>query len=351
MITVLYQFTIRQINFGTLILLFCLMGVVAEIQRLGYIDLCTLYLMNRAQNIRRIAYYLIGSSFFFSMFLTNDVALIILVPFTIGIINRIGASDQLIRFIVLETIAANMGSMLTPIGNPQNVFLYQNYKMTLVAFYRIILPYGVVAFVLLGIFIFILFPTEPIEQEQNITDTGEAYVIKHKLLWTIVFIVLFLLCILTVLRFVPHVVTFFAVFIGVFLCDRKIFCRINYGLLIKFIILFIVVGDVAQIPWINKILSTMIVGNEVAGGILISQIVSNVPAAILIARFTSNGNALLLGVNIGGLGTLIASMASMISLDYYEKSIFADKKAYILSFTKYNILFLLIEIVLVLLLL
>lgn len=164
-------------------------------------------------------------------------------------------------------------------------------------------------------------------------------------------IVLFLLCILTVLRFVPHVVTFFAVFIGVFLCDRKIFCRINYGLLIKFIILFIVVGDVAQIPWINKMLSTMIVGNEVAGGILISQIVSNVPAAILIARFTSNGNALLLGVNIGGLGTLIASMASMISLDYYEKSIFADKKAYILSFTKYNILFLLIEIVLVLLLL
>ena len=163
-------------------------------------------------------------------------------------------------------------------------------------------------------------------------------------------IVLFLLCILTVLRFVPHVVTFFAVFIGVFLCDRKIFCRINYGLLIKFIILFIVVGDVAQIPWINKMLSTMIVGNEVAGGILISQIVSNVPAAILIARFTSNGNALLLGVNIGGLGTLIASMASMISLDYYEKSIFADKKAYILSFTKYNILFLLIEIVLVLLL-
>ena len=323
MITVLYQFTIRQINFGTLILLFCLMGVVAGIQRLGYIDLCTLYLMNRAQNIRRIAYYLIGSSFFFSMFLTNDVALIILVPFTIGIINRIGASDQLIRFIVLETIAANMGSMLTPIGNPQNVFLYQNYKMTLVAFYRIILPYGVVAFVLLGIFIFILFPTEPIEQEQNITDTGEAYVIKHKLLWTIVFIVLFLLCILTVLRFVPHVVTFFAVFIGVFLCDRKIFCRINYGLLIKFIILFIVVGDVAQIPWINKILSTMIVGNEVAGGILISQIVSNVPAAILIARFTSNGNALLLGVNIGGLGTLIASMASMISLDYYEKSIYS----------------------------
>ena len=106
------------------------------------------------------------------------------------------------------------------------------------------------------------------------------------------------------------------------------------------IILFIVVGDVAQIPWINKMLSTMIVGNEVAGGILISQIVSNVPAAILIARFTSNGNALLLGVNIGGLGTLIASMASMISLDFYSKSMAAEQKKYMVTFLGYNAFFL-----------
>ena len=130
-----------------------------------------------------------------------------------------------------------------------------------------------------------------------------------------------------------------------FLFDKKTFRTINFNLLIKFVCLFILVGDIAQIPWINSFLSHIISGREIGGGILVSQIVSNVPAAILLSKFTQNSTALLIGVNIGGLGTLIASMASMISLEYYKKTSAANSKNYIACFTKYNLIFLVLELV------
>lgn len=126
---------------------------------------------------------------------------------------------------------------------------------------------------------------------------------------------------------------------------QKTFRTINFNLLIKFVCLFILVGDIAQIPWINSFLSHIISGREIGGGILVSQIVSNVPAAILLSKFTQNSTALLIGVNIGGLGTLIASMASMISLEYYKKTSVANSKKYIACFTKYNLIFLVLELV------
>ena len=159
---IFYQYTIGQINFETLGLLFSLMGVVAGITKLGYIDNFTTFFLNKTGNTSKLALFLIGACFFLSMLLTNDVALIVLVPFSIGILNRLNRNDLLIKLLVLETIAANMGSMMTPIGNPQNVYLFQTYQMTLGSFYAAILPYGIVAFLFLLALIFFNFKKEKI---------------------------------------------------------------------------------------------------------------------------------------------------------------------------------------------
>lgn len=341
---ILYQYTIEQINFGTLALLFSLMGVVAGITKLGYIDSFTTFFLKKTGNTRKLFLFLIGACFFLSMLLTNDVALIVLVPFSIGILNRLNHNDFLIQLLVFETIAANMGSMMTPIGNPQNIYLFENYKMTLGSFYAAMLPYGTTAFIILLSLIFLNFKKEhiTIETKHEKTFSGD---LKRKRIWTIIFILLFILCLLNILRIVPYYFPFILVFITLLLFDKRAFRCINFSLLLKFIFLFIVVGDIAQIPWINNFLSHIISGREIGGGILISQIVSNVPAAILLSKFTQNGTSLLVGVNIGGLGTLIASMASMISLEYYKKSAVANPRKYIWCFTKYNLIFLALEIV------
>ena len=164
---IFYQYTIGQINFETLGLLFSLMGVVAGITKLGYIDNFTTFFLNKTGNTSKLALFLIGACFFLSMLLTNDVALIVLVPFSIGILNRLNRNDLLIKLLVLETIAANMGSMMTPIGNPQNVYLFQNYQMTLGSFYAAILPYGIVAFLFLLALIFFNFKKEKIAIANN----------------------------------------------------------------------------------------------------------------------------------------------------------------------------------------
>ena len=188
---IFYQYTIGQINFETLGLLFSLMGVVAGITKLGYIDNFTTFFLNKTGNTSKLALFLIGACFFLSMILTNDVALIVLVPFSIGILNRLNRNDLLIKLLVLETIAANMGSMMTPIGNPQNVYLFQTYQMTLGSFYAAILPYGIVAFLFLLALIFFNFKKEKIaitvDEENSFSKS-----LKYKRFWSLVFILLFI---------------------------------------------------------------------------------------------------------------------------------------------------------------
>ncbi len=330
---------ISQINIGTLLLLFCLMAVVQGFQYLGYIDSFSRFLVTRARNIRSLAFCLIGTCFFFSMLVTNDVALIITVPFTITLLHRLERQDKAIVLIVLETIAANLGSILTPIGNPQNVYLYQEYHMSLVSFFVTLLPYGVVAmFILIGC-VWIKFDVKPFYVDKQMFEQ-EKKELKQKNVWTVVFTLLFFLCLLTVLRILPGWITFLGVVVTLLLCNPALLKKINYGLLGKFIVLFVLVGNIAALPAIERWLGIIVAKHEFVCGVLLSQIISNVPAAILLSKFTSNGMDLMLGVNVGGLGTPIASMASMISLDFYSKSMAAEQKKYMVTFLEYNGLFL-----------
>lgn len=346
----LEKYVVSQINFSTLAILFCLMGVVEGLRKLGYIDRVAGHLKKFSDRIKWLESMMIFSCFIFALFLTNDVALIIIVPFTIQILEEIGREDLLIRIIVLETIAANIGGMGTPIGNPQNLYLYQYYDMHLTGFFRQVLPYTGTALILLLLLILggKRQETQGSVKNRSVGHTGKEKA-REKVAKTVIYLLLFCLCILTVLGKIAYTVTFLTVALTMLFLDRELLKNINYGLLLKFIGLFLLVGNIAAIPLIREKLQYLVVGREFLTGILLSQVISNVPAAVMLSRFTTNGELLLVAVDVGGLGTLIASMASMISFDYYLKKEGSSKRKYLLQFTVYNLLFLLAMIVVYLL--
>ncbi len=357
---ILEQYVVSQINFSTLAILFCLMGVVEGFRKLGYVDRIAVYFTRFSARIRLMEGVMILSCFVFAMFLTNDVALIVMVPFTIRLLEQMDREDLLIRIIVLETVAANIGGMGTPIGNPQNLYLYQYYDMQLTDFFRTVLPYTVTAAALLLLLVFgekgrkTDGNTECMSEvkkknKHNETDKDNDRESKHiyivKNIKTVLYLFLFILCILTVLDRISYAITFFTVMVAMLLVDRGLLKNINYGLLLKFVGLFLLVGNIAAIPFIREQLQELVVGREFLTGILLSQFISNVPAAVMLSRFTANGKLLLVAVDVGGLGTLIASMASMISFDFYLKRKGSQKRKYLFMFTGYNLLFLMVMIV------
>ncbi|MGN0482276.1 MAG: SLC13 family permease [Lachnospiraceae bacterium] len=345
----IYQHIIEKINFNTLAILFCLMGVVAGFQELGYLDALAQALTKKAKNLKILTVILVFSCFFLSMVVTNDVALILLVPFTIQILWDANQADKQLRIIVLETIAANLGSMLTPIGNPQNVYLYQQYQMQPGTFFRAVAPFAIASAVLLAFFIWLRKGHVPLHITTAAVSEKRMLPRKTKRQTTL-YLFLFALCLGTVFGKIPCWLTFEIELITIGITNMRLLRQINYSLLLKFVFLFILVGNLADIAWIRQHLETLVTKNEFWMGITLSQILSNVPAAILLSDFTKDGISLLLGVNVGGLGTLIASMASMISFDFYTKTKGADKKRYICTFTVYNLIFLVCLIALFLIL-
>ncbi len=340
---ILNRFIFNQIDFGTLAILFSLMLVVAGFKSLGYIDMIADKLIEKANNVRMLVFLLVYVCFFLSMLVTNDVALIIMVPFAIGVLAKSGNADKMIYTVVLQTIAANLGSMLTPIGNPQNVYLYQFYDMNPAQFFGAVLPYAAASFLLLLVFIIIC---KEGSRKVEIKESDYIPEFVFSPIKTCVYVICLVLCILSVLDVLDIIITFLIVTAMVVVCDYKLIKKVDYGLLIKFIFLFVLVGNLAEIPAIKEAVGRLATGNEFICGVVFSQFLSNVPAAIMLSRFTNNGIALLQGVNVGGLGTLIASMASMISYEYYGKSEGADKKKYFICFTAYNMIFLAFMLVL-----
>lgn len=306
---------IGYIDFRVLALLFCLMTVIGGYSNIGFFHKLGKTLLNKAASIRSLAAVLVFLCFFSSMVITNDVALITFVPFTILILNMIHRNDKLILLIVLETIAANLGSMLTPLGNPQNLYLYTISGMNLGEFVLTLLPYTAISFLLLAILIW-RFPKEAVSIELDEDDT--SVISKGKL---IIYTGLFLLCLLVVLHIFPFQLVLAIVFIVMLFTDRKVLYSVDYILLLTFVCFFIFIGNMKNIPAVHTLLSQIISGHEFASGVLASQCISNVPAAILLSGFTTEIAPLLIGVNVGGLGTLIASLASLISYKYYTKAI------------------------------
>lgn len=333
---------IGYIDFGTLAILFCLMAVMAGLQKIGLFRFIAEKLLEKVTSIRGLVLILVMLCFFSSMLITNDVALITFVPFTFIVLKMIlGTQSEklIVPVVVMQTIAANLGSMLTPIGNPQNLYLYGKTSMNFLEFMIFMLPYTVIAFLLLAGWC-LLFKhqgakkvTLKIEQSASI----EQY--KKQL---IVYAILFVLCILTVAHLIPYLATLGIVLLVVFLLDKQVLKEVDYALLFTFIGFFVFIGNMGRIPAFNIFIQKIIDGNEVLTSVVASQFMSNVPAALLLSGFTDQYELLVVGTNLGGLGTLIASMASLISFKYIGREYGHLKGKYMLYFTISNILFLII---------
>ena len=327
---------IGYIDFRTLSILLMLMLTMAGLQKLGVFKQAGEYLVCKAKDTREMIAILVALSFFSAMVITNDVALITFVPFTIISLEIAGRTDMLIITVVLETIAANLGSMLLPIGNPQNLYLYSKAGMSLNEFLGCMLPYSVFAFALLAAVIYFKADRSGIEKSgKNIYQrTG-----KEKRL-IVLYALTFVFAILVVVRVVPYEIALASVLALVLIFDAKTLSKPDYSLLFTFVFLFVFIGNMKRIPAFSNALLSAVNGNEVVLSVALSQVISNVPAAILLSGFTGSYDKLIVGTNFGGLGTLIASMASLISFKLYCNTKDANKNKYILVFTGYNLLFL-----------
>lgn len=334
----------EYIDWRVLGILLSLMIVMAGFQKNGLFDEIGMRLLSRTKNTAQLTGVLVFLCFFSSMFITNDVALITFVPFAVLTLRKCRQERLMVLVIVLQTIAANLGSMFTPIGNPQNLYLYQLSGMGLGEFLLFMLPYTAVSGLLLLITIFVLSARKQKLLLENCSfSTERVFFDKNK---NVIYFVLFLICLLVVARLLPYYLALAAVLAAVFFADREVLKNVDYCLLFTFIAFFIFTGNLGNLPAFKEVLEELVEGREMLVGILASQCISNVPAALLLSRFTENSKGLLLGVNIGGLGTLIASMASLISYKIYAHNYNKTKGIYLMWFTFANLIFLAVLVLL-----
>lgn len=334
------------IDYKVLALLFCLMAVVAGLKEMGLFDRIASALSRKVTTVRSLTLLLSLVCFFVAMVITNDVALITFVPLTVLMLKGQKEGD-VIRAVVIETIAANLGSCLTPIGNPQNLFLYGFGGYEVGVFLWDMTP--VVAVSLVAVVLLSLFTSgeklqvgaqtaEEIDAVQGELIGPEEVNVAPKLLVgkLVMYIVLFAVCLLEVFHVLHFLIVLAVVFLALIIFDRKILLKVDYMLLATFIAFFVFIGNLGQIESVRGLLEELLAGREILVGIVASQVFSNVPAAMLLAEFSTDIKGLLWGVNIGGLGTLIASMASLISYKIYANRKEAQRGKYMGWFSLYN---------------
>ncbi len=320
---------ISYFDFRVLCLLFCLMAVVAGLRGCGLFEALALRLLRGKKTLRFLALMLVLLPFFSSMLVTNDVALLTFVPFAILILNMADASAYAPYIIVLQTVAANLGSMATPVGNPQNLFLYNRFALSPADFFRTMLPLAAASLALLCMGVLFVPPLAVT------VAMGDVHGYNTRRLPALS--VLFVLCLLCVFRVAPYQLLTAVVLAMLMLFMRDLFREVDYSLLLTFVFFFIFAGNMGKSGGVNALLSALMDKHALPTCVLASQVVSNVPAAVLLAGFSQDWRALLTGTNLGGLGTPIASLASLISLKLYARSAPGGTRRYLLIFSAVNV--------------
>ena len=324
------------IDFHTLALLFALMAVMAGFQNLGLFRSLGEAMLNRTRTTRQLEAVLLFLPFFSSMIVTNDVALITFVPFAIEVLRMAGQEKRIIPVVAMQTIAANLGSMTTPIGNPQNLYLYSRYGLSLGDFFSAMLPLTAGAAVLMAVFL-LLSPSKALVMLP--VDSAPPAADSKKFLFML-YAALFALCLCVVAKVLSVWYAAAIVLCALFFYDYQALRRVDYNLLLTFVGFFLFVGNLGELPAFRTLFQSLLEGRELLCSVAVSQVISNVPAALLLSGFTDNARALLIGTNLGGLGTLIASMASLISFKAVSKALPRDKGRYLGWFTISNLIFL-----------
>ena len=323
---------LSYIDFKVLILLFNLMVVVAAFKELKVLDSIAIGLLKKCNTYTSISLALVFITFISSMIVTNDVALITFVPLSIVIARK--ANINVLKIVVFQTLAANLGSSFTPMGNPQNLFIYSFYNLSPIDFFKITLPIVILAVLFLVLLVFK-------DKKMNLSLDLEDVKIDNKR-DVYLFGGLFLIILLSVFHVIDYKVTFLITIVMVLILNKKLFSQVDYSLLITFIGFFIFVGNISTMDVVKNFMEGILNSpkSTFLASVLSSQVISNVPATMLLSGFTNHFKELLLGVNIGGMGTLIASLDSVISYKIYTSEFGNDN--YMKSFTFYNILGLII---------
>ena len=323
------------LDFRTLATLYALMTVVAGLREAGLFDKLSHALSGRAKSVRSLCVFLIAATYSSSMLITNDVAILTFVPFTAAVLSLSGQKKALLPAAVLETVAANLGSVVTPMGNPQNLFLYSRYDLPLSDFFMTTLPIGGASLLLLLSASLFLLPREELRPP---AEEKAFFSARH----TALYAVLLIPCLLTVTRILPWYWMLGTVVAVLLIFDRRALLRADFFLLLTFTAFFVFSGNLARIGAVDAFLRRVLEGRVYLTSLLTSQVISNVPSALLLAGFTEEWRPLLWGVNVGGLGTPVASLASLIGLRLYARSEGAKTGRFLLFFTAVNLIFLLL---------
>lgn len=321
-------------DFKTLSCLFITLAVVCALKNIKFFTILARKLVTFAGNLRSLFLLLVVITFIGSMIIANDMALITFLPLGYFALSVTKQEKYMAYLFVLQNISANLGGMLTPFGNPQNLYLYSYFNIPTTEFCRIMLPAFLLAIVLLGLACLFVKPVKFV-----INDSFSEKLNTGK---TALYTALFMLSVLIVLRIIPFWIGLALIPVVLFFTDRDALLMVDYGLLGTFFFFFIFAGNLARIDAVNTLLSSLLEKDTLIVSILSCQGISNVPSAILLSRFTNDYPALLLGVNIGGTGTIIASLASLITFSEFKLLYPKKAKSYFLLFTLVNAVFLII---------
>lgn len=324
---------IGYFDFKTLACLFCTLAVVNALKSIGFFGYIAGKIIIRAGNLRIATLLLVYITFIGSMFIANDMALLTFLPLGYFVLDSSDKKKYMAYVFILQTIAANLGGMLTPFGNPQNLYLYSKFNIPDGEFVSIMaLPFAVSIALVTVCCLF--FPGEHIA----VTDSEKALP-RGK---TAFYLALFALTVVMVFRLIPYYIILPVVFVAVLFSDRKALLKVDWFLLMTFAAFFVFSGNMARIPAVSAFFSALLAKNTLLTSVLSCQVISNVPSAVLLSQFTGNYRDLLIGVNIGGTGTLIASLASLITFRMYVAHNKGGGGKYVLLYSAFSFAFLLI---------
>lgn len=321
-------------DFKTLSCLFCVLAVVCALKNVNFFYMLARKIVQLFRNARMSVLALVYITFIGSMLIANDMALMTFLPLGYLVVKKTGKEQYMAFLFVMQNIAANLGGMLTPFGNPQNLYLYTKFQIPNLEFMKIMAPPFVIAVLLITICCIAFVKPEPLE-----LDDKEFVVEPVK---TVIYLLLFALSIAIVFRGIPYWIGLIIIPIVLMIMDREALKMVDYGLLFTFVFFFIFSGNLARISLVKEIFSSLLGTSTLLVSVLSCQFISNVPSAILLSQFTDNYAELLLGVNIGGVGTLIASLASLITFREYTTHNPEKTRYYIKVFTIFNMAFLII---------
>ena len=320
-------------DWKTLSCLFCTLAVICALRNIHFFTVVAHKIVGLTGNIRRAIIAIIMITFIGSMLIANDMALLTFLPLGYHVLASSGQKKHMVFTFIMQNIGANLGGMLTPFGNPQNLYLYNKFQIPTAKFMGIMaIPFAAAIF-LIVVCCLILIRPEPIRVENQEDD-------RLPVGRTVLYLLLFAFSIVIVFRLIPYYIGLIVIPAVLLFADRKALRNVDYFLLLTFACFFVFSGNMARIDGVNRVLSSLMAKNPLIVSILSCQVISNVPSAILLSGFTTEYRALLYGVNIGGTGTLIASLASLITFRQYTALEPAGTKRYLGVFTLLNFLFL-----------